>query len=291
MDLCQVEGPLGGQQLVSAGAKERIERILNDVSQLSDVEKLYLYLRLPGGAKVTQNNPASFYPLLGKKSHSQVGHTYAWIRGHLEEDRDVSLPKQEVYNEYKAYFEAHSLEALCTADFGKVMKHVFPGVRARRLGERGNSRYCYSGLSKKVKSESPSTINLETPGVCTEQNQNQSSKRISQLRLLLDEYSPGSPAAGDAALLDSGVSSVATSPRERPASGPGVFTYYPTKDKGLGETQEFAQRLRSQSAPIEPIGNTAPTPAGTLTDDFLPGGGIEFDDVFSNMDLLTNPQE
>lgn len=72
MDLCQVEGPLGGQQLVSAGAKERIERILNDVSQLSDVEKLYLYLRLPGGAKVTQNNPASFYPLLGKKSHSQA---------------------------------------------------------------------------------------------------------------------------------------------------------------------------------------------------------------------------
>lgn len=42
---------------------------------------------------------------------------------------------------FQAYFEAHSLEALCTADFGKVMKHVFPGVRARRLGERGKTFY------------------------------------------------------------------------------------------------------------------------------------------------------
>ncbi|XP_003738476.1 DNA-binding protein RFX5 [Galendromus occidentalis] len=280
MDACQID-----HKLIPEASRERIERILFDVGQLTDIEKLYLYLRLPSGAKPCPPSN-SFYPLLGKKSHSQVGHTYAWIRGHLEEDRDVSLPKQEVYNEYKAYFEAHALEALCTADFGKVMKHVFPAVRARRLGERGKSRYCYSGLSKKIKSEPPSLGDMEQGGC----DPNPPSKKISHLRILLDEFSPQSPAPADA-ILDSGVSSVATSPRERPASGPGVFGYYSTRDKALVDCQDFGSRNRSQSAPIEQLGGNVIAPAAALPDDFLAGGGIEFDDVFGNMDLLTSPPE
>ena len=37
------------------------------------------------------------------------------------------------------------------------MKQVYPHVRPRRLGTRGNSRYCYAGLRKKVKLEQPTT--------------------------------------------------------------------------------------------------------------------------------------
>jgi hypothetical protein len=44
---------------------------------------------------------------------------------------------------------------LSTADFGKVMKQVYPQVRPRRLGTRGNSRYCYAGLKKRLKLEEP----------------------------------------------------------------------------------------------------------------------------------------
>ena len=47
------------------------------------------------------------------------------------------------------------MKALSTADFGKVMKQVFPCVRPRRLGTRGNSRYCYAGMRKKIKLEAP----------------------------------------------------------------------------------------------------------------------------------------
>ena len=47
---------------------------------------------------------------------------------------------------------------MSTADFGKVMKQVFPQVRPRRLGTRGNSRYCYAGLKKRLKLEEPDTI-------------------------------------------------------------------------------------------------------------------------------------
>lgn len=47
------------------------------------------------------------------------------------------------------------MKALSTADFGKVMKQVYPKVRPRRLGTRGNSKYCYAGLRKRVKLEAP----------------------------------------------------------------------------------------------------------------------------------------
>ena len=37
------------------------------------------------------------------------------------------------------------------------MKQVYPQVRPRRLGTRGNSRYCYAGLKKRLKLEPPTT--------------------------------------------------------------------------------------------------------------------------------------
>lgn len=37
------------------------------------------------------------------------------------------------------------------------MKQVYPQVRPRRLGTRGNSRYCYAGLKKRLKLEEPMT--------------------------------------------------------------------------------------------------------------------------------------
>lgn len=49
----------------------------------------------------------------------------------------------------RAYCTENCIKPLSTADFGKVMKQVFPNVRPRRLGTRGHSRYCYSGLRKK----------------------------------------------------------------------------------------------------------------------------------------------
>ena len=52
------------------------------------------------------------------------------------------------------------MKPLSTADFGKVMKQVFPNVRPRRLGTRGHSRYCYSGLRKKGELEVPVLTDL-----------------------------------------------------------------------------------------------------------------------------------
>uniref|UniRef100_H3D865 Regulatory factor X7 n=1 Tax=Tetraodon nigroviridis TaxID=99883 RepID=H3D865_TETNG len=95
-------------------------------------------------------------------SRTQQMYAFNWIRNHLEEHQETSLPKQEVYDEYKSYCDNLGYNPLSAADFGKIMKNVFPTMKARRLGMRGKSKYhCYSGLRKKAFVHMPSLPNLD----------------------------------------------------------------------------------------------------------------------------------
>ncbi|KAH8318771.1 hypothetical protein KR074_005697, partial [Drosophila pseudoananassae] len=144
-------------------AKLQISQILERVSGLKPIEKLFLYLRLPGECADTDPLRQPQNPL---GTRSEINHTINWVRSHLEHDAQVSIPKQDVYNDYIAYCERLSIKPLSTADFGKVMKQVFPGVRPRRLGTRGNSRYCYAAMRKTTKLTPP-----QLPQLCkSEQN-------------------------------------------------------------------------------------------------------------------------
>ncbi|KAH8383383.1 hypothetical protein KR009_008331, partial [Drosophila setifemur] len=144
------------QQVIEASlddnAKLQISQILERVSGLKPIEKLFLYLRLPGECADTDPLRQPQNPL---GTRSEINHTINWVRSHLEHDAQVSIPKQDVYNDYIAYCERLSIKPLSTADFGKVMKQVFPGVRPRRLGTRGNSRYCYAAMRKTTKLTPP----------------------------------------------------------------------------------------------------------------------------------------
>lgn len=55
------------------------------------------------------------------------------------------------------------MKPLSTADFGKVMKQVYPRVKPRRLGTRGNSRYCYAGMRKRVNLSTPTLPEISGP--------------------------------------------------------------------------------------------------------------------------------
>ncbi|TTK32050.1 DNA-binding protein RFX7 [Bagarius yarrelli] len=59
----------------------------------------------------------------GSSSRMQQMHAFSWIRNHLEEHTDTSLPKQEVFDEYKGYCDNLGYHALSAADFGKIMKN------------------------------------------------------------------------------------------------------------------------------------------------------------------------
>ncbi|XP_025084211.1 uncharacterized protein LOC112558159 [Pomacea canaliculata] len=146
---------------VSDQAKERISTILENIESLSDVEKLLLYLKLPTGSvseDAQRQTPTSFLHASNRLEQAQA---FTWIRSHLEEDNQICVPKHEIYDDYRAYCESHELKPLCPADFGKVLKCIFPNVKPRRLGQRGQSRYCYSGLRKKLDIQPPSLPELE----------------------------------------------------------------------------------------------------------------------------------
>ncbi|XP_052011103.1 DNA-binding protein RFX7-like [Xyrauchen texanus] len=138
--------------------QSKVDCILQDVEKLTDIEKLYLYLKLPSGPS-SGNEKSEQSPMTS--SRAQQMHAFSWIRNHLQEHPETSLPKQEVYDEYKSYCDSLGYNALSAADFGKIMKNVFPNMKARRLGMRGKSKYCYSGLRKKTFVHMPSLPNLD----------------------------------------------------------------------------------------------------------------------------------
>ncbi|XP_010878521.2 DNA-binding protein RFX7 [Esox lucius] len=155
---------------ICKSVQSKVDNILQDVEKFTDIEKLYLYLKLPSGPsnseKRTERGSASPGELSCDQSsmsssRTQQMHAFNWIRNHLEEHPETSLPKQEVYDEYKSYCDNLCYHPLSAADFGKIMKNVFPNMKARRLGMRGKSKYCYSGLRKKAFVHMPSLPNLE----------------------------------------------------------------------------------------------------------------------------------
>ncbi|XP_035992276.1 DNA-binding protein RFX7-like [Fundulus heteroclitus] len=143
---------------ICKSVQSKVENILQDVEKFSDIEKLYLYLKLPTGpsSSAEKSDQSAL-----SSSRTQQMHAFGWIRDHLEEYPETSLPKQEVYDEYKSFCDNLNYHPLSAADFGKMMKNVFPNMKARRLGMRGKSKYCYSGLRKRPFVHMPSLPTLE----------------------------------------------------------------------------------------------------------------------------------
>lgn len=145
--------------------KYKIQQILEQVSTLKPIEKLLLYLKLP---TESSNNDPLRQPLNPLGSRTEISQTIIWIRTHLEQDQDISLQKKAVYDEYQSFCDSKKIKPLSTADFGKVMKQVYPTVKPRRLGVRGQSQYCYSGLRKRVRLNMPMLPDLSESEVSYE---------------------------------------------------------------------------------------------------------------------------
>ncbi|XP_048485015.1 transcription factor RFX3 isoform X2 [Plutella xylostella] len=75
--------------------------------------------------------------------------TIQWLHQHYEVADGVSLPRSTLYSHYLRHCSAHRLEPVNAASFGKLIRSVFVGLRTRRLGTRGNSKYHYYGIRAK----------------------------------------------------------------------------------------------------------------------------------------------
>uniref|UniRef100_A0AAZ3R1Y6 RFX-type winged-helix domain-containing protein n=1 Tax=Oncorhynchus tshawytscha TaxID=74940 RepID=A0AAZ3R1Y6_ONCTS len=75
-----------------------------------------------------------------------------WLLDNYEGAEGVSLPRCTLYCHYLLHCQDHKLEPVNAASFGKLIRSVFMGLRTRRLGTRGNSKYHYYGLRIKATS-------------------------------------------------------------------------------------------------------------------------------------------
>lgn len=69
-----------------------------------------------------------------------------WLSRNYETADGVSLPRSTLYNHYIQHCNENKLEPVNAASFGKLIRSVFSGLRTRRLGTRGNSKYHYYGI-------------------------------------------------------------------------------------------------------------------------------------------------
>jgi hypothetical protein len=88
-----------------------------------------------------------------------VGHTaqaapitVQWLIDNFEPAEGCSLRRSTLYNYYLHHCSEVRIEPVNPASFGKLIRSVFLGLRTRRLGTRGNSKYHYYGIRVKMTS-------------------------------------------------------------------------------------------------------------------------------------------
>ena len=63
-----------------------------------------------------------------------------WLESNYEAFEGVSLPRSTLYAHYLERCRISNVEPVNAASFGKIIRAVFPNLKTRRLGTRGNSK-------------------------------------------------------------------------------------------------------------------------------------------------------
>ncbi|XP_065597214.1 DNA-binding protein RFX8 [Cyrtonyx montezumae] len=72
-----------------------------------------------------------------------------WIADNFCLCEGFTIPRWLLYEMYLENFHPNDNKKVNSATFGKLLRIVFPGLRTRRLGTRGNARYHYDGITIK----------------------------------------------------------------------------------------------------------------------------------------------
>ena len=70
----------------------------------------------------------------------------------FEAAEGVSLPRATLFALYMQHCNELEIEPMNAASFGKMIRSIFSGLKTRRLGTRGNSKYHYYGIKLKQNS-------------------------------------------------------------------------------------------------------------------------------------------
>ena len=98
-----------------------------------------------------------------------------WLIENYETAEGISLPRSTLYSHYQTHCQQQGIEPVNAASFGKLIRSVFVGLRTRRLGTRGNSKYHYYGI--RVKPGSPLARITDNTSVSSPDSGQPSAKR------------------------------------------------------------------------------------------------------------------
>ncbi|KAL6041874.1 Transcription factor rfx3 [Balamuthia mandrillaris] len=135
-----------------------------------------------------------------------------WIKHNYEESDSSCLPKHLVYQHYQEFCIASHLQCTNMANFGKIIRSVFPQLKTRRLGPRGKTKHHYHGIRL-----SPVST-LEMP------SQVQTGRRVAQRSSKSSSSSSGQKGGGG----DGNSSNLPSSPRS--------MTTHSTRNRSSSDT-------------------------------------------------------
>jgi hypothetical protein len=72
--------------------------------------------------------------------------TVQWLMQTYEVAEGARLPCSTLYNHYLHHCKGNKLYHVNAASFVNIIRSTFPGVRARKLGTKGNSKYYFYGI-------------------------------------------------------------------------------------------------------------------------------------------------
>jgi len=138
----------------------RINNLLYQIEEISDQERLYLYLNLPTqtAQQIEKIREGQRLNIPGHKQdavlpfYKQTLEIQArrWVLDNLEVCKDTSLARVDIYSEYQICAKAVSVEMLSHAEFGKIVRACFPNIRLEKMGKSESAKYCYAGLRRQA---------------------------------------------------------------------------------------------------------------------------------------------
>ncbi|CAL7942643.1 unnamed protein product [Xylocopa violacea] len=170
-----VDGDPTTHALISAAAARASPQTENAETVVSGGGGAYLISGNSGGAAVTVEDAAAAAANMTHATRVSQA-TVHWLLENYETADGVSLPRSTLYNHYLRHCSENKLDPVNAASFGKLIRSVFLGLRTRRLGTRGNSKYHYYGI--RVKPSSPLVMLNEDGTPRQQQNANSQTKRF-----------------------------------------------------------------------------------------------------------------
>ncbi|XP_011647753.2 DNA-binding protein RFX2 isoform X3 [Pogonomyrmex barbatus] len=167
-----VDGDPTTHALISAAAARASPQTETAEAVVSGGGGTYLISGNSGSTTVTVEETAANVTHATRVSQATVH----WLLENYENADGVSLPRSTLYNHYLRHCSENKLDPVNAASFGKLIRSVFLGLRTRRLGTRGNSKYHYYGI--RVKPSSPLAMLNEDGTSRQQQSANSQAKRF-----------------------------------------------------------------------------------------------------------------